>query len=132
MLKNKSIVLYKNDVALVSGEPSGGKFTIQYRTSPASGTKKAVYATQSVREKDIVLLHEGPAASLENILDNAEKSAPSQDELYNLEQTNPLFVKIKEAYELLISDDETAKNPIEFSELTALFSDSDVGAEFVN
>lgn len=129
MIKNKSLVIYKNDVALVSGEVSGGKFTVQYRTQAATGTKKAVYATQSVREKDVALLHEGPAASLENVLDSAEKSAPPQDEFYNLEQTNPLAIKIKEAHELLISDDETAKNPLDFTELVSLFSDGDVGAD---
>ena len=127
MIKNKSLVLYKNEAALVCSEITGGKFTVQYRSQAATGTKKAVYATQNVREKDVVLLHEGPAKSLEEILENAEKTAPSQDGMYNLEQTNPLFIKIREAHELLTSDPETQDAPEDFQEISSLLLDDEMG-----
>ncbi len=121
LIKNKSVVLYKNDVAFVS-ETSNGKFQIQFRTTAATATKKAVYGNQSVREKDIILLHEGPATSLENLLSRSDSMAPSADELYRTESTNELFNKIKETHELLLSDDETAATPLDFMELAELFN----------
>ena len=120
VLKNKSVVLYKKDAAVVCGEVSNGKFPIQFRTSEATQTKKAVYGNQSVREKDVILLHEGPASSLEKVLENAETKSPSPCEIYKMDQTNEVFCKIKEAHELLASDEETAKSPISFEELAQL------------
>lgn len=101
MTKN-SIVLYKSTVAVVV-DRDGDKYQIRFCTQPATPTgKKAVYGEQKVREKDVVLLHEGPVSSLEKVLDNGSKDFKSQ---------------INDAYELLQSDESTATAPIEINEL---------------
>ena len=101
MTKN-SIVLYKSTVAVVV-DRDGDKFQIRFCTQPATPTgKKAVYGEQKVREKDFVLLHEGPVSSLEKVLDNGSKDFKAQ---------------INDAYELLQSDESTATAPIEINEL---------------
>lgn len=97
-----SIVLYKSTVAVVV-DRDGDKFQIRFCTQPATPTgKKAVYGEQKVREKDVVLLHEGPVSSLEKVLDNGSKDFKAQ---------------INDAYELLQSDESTATAPIEINEL---------------
>ncbi len=108
MIKKNSVVLYKNDAALVTDSPSGGKFPIQFPTQ-----KAGVYSTQNVREKDVVLLHEGPASSLKAVLDKA--SSPD----FNMDGT--VGKQLEEAHELLLSDEATSSSPIEFSELVQLF-----------
>lgn len=101
MTKN-SIVLYKSTVAVVV-DRDGDKFQIRFCTQPATPTgKKAVYGEQKVREKDVVLLHEGPVSSLEKVMDNGSKDFKAQ---------------INDAYELLQSDESTATAPIEINEL---------------
>ncbi len=105
MIKEKSIVTYKNTCAVVVSVMDNGKFNIKFRSAPATGTKKAVYSEQSVRAKDFALLHEGPVSSLEAALDFADSSCPSADDIYNLEQTNDLFLKIRECHELLSMED---------------------------
>ncbi len=123
MIKSKALVLYKNEAAVVADEPSGGKFTVKFK--PASAGKKApAYASQSVREKDVVILHAGPVTSLEAVLDFAESNAPKEEDIYSLDQKNPLFLEIQEAYELLTSDEETAAAPVDFAELASLFHGS--------
>ena len=101
-MQKNSLVLYKNQPAVIT-ERDGEKFIIRFCTQPATPTgKKAVYSEQKVREKDVVLLHQGPVSSLEKILENAETDFTSQ---------------IKETYELLQSDEATAKEPIIISDL---------------
>ena len=101
MTKN-SIILYKSTVAVVV-DRDGDKYQIRFCTQPATPTgKKAVYGEQKVREKDVVLLHEGPVSSLEKVLDNGSKDFKAQ---------------INDAYELLQSDESTATAPIEINEL---------------
>ncbi|MCQ2576819.1 MAG: RNB domain-containing ribonuclease [Treponema sp.] len=101
-MTRNSVVLYKSTVAVIT-ERDGDKYQIRFCTQPATPTgKKAVYGDQKVREKDIVLLHEGPCSSLEKVLENAAKDFSSQ---------------IAEAYELLLSDESTANSPIDISEL---------------
>ena len=101
MTKN-SIVLYKSTVAVVV-DRDGDKYQIRFCTQPATPTgKKAVYGEQKVREKDVVLLHEGPVSSLEKVLDNGSKDFKAQ---------------INDAYELLQSDESTATAPIAINEL---------------
>lgn len=108
MIKKNSVVLYKNDAALVTDSPSGGKFPIQFPTQ-----KAGVYSTQNVREKDVVLLHEGPASSLKAVLDKASSAD------FNMDGT--VGKQLAEAHELLLSDEATSSSPIEFSELVQLF-----------
>ena len=106
MTKN-SLVLYKNQPAVIDSI-DGEKYIIKYCSQPATPTgKKAVYSEQKVREKDVVLLAEGPVSSLEKVL------AAAQDE--------PLAQKfnssLSETWELLISEPDTAAAPLSFSEI---------------
>lgn len=101
MTKN-SLVLYKSLPAVIT-DRDGEKYLIRFCTQPATPTgKKAVYGEQKVREKDVVLIHEGPVSSLEKVL-----------ELENQDYSN----QIKETYELLQSDETTAGEPISLSDL---------------
>ena len=101
MTKN-SLVLYKSFLALVQDRDSD-KFLIKFCTQPATSTgKKAIYSEQKVREKDIVLLHEGPVSSLENALAFSDEKIPTQ---------------LEETWELLQSDESTASEKISLSDL---------------
>ncbi|MCR5217393.1 RNB domain-containing ribonuclease [Treponema sp.] len=121
MIKKNSLVLYKNSAALVTEEAANGKFTVKFLSVPATQTKKAVYGEQSVRPKDILLLHEGPASSLEAALDFAEQNAPSEDKIYDLNSDNKITGLIKECWELLSSDDSTKNQSHSFEDLVSLF-----------
>jgi len=106
MTKN-SLVLYKTQAAVIK-DLDGEKYIISYCSQPASpGGKKAVYSEQKVREKDVVLLSQGPVSSLEKVL------AAAQD--------NSLIQKFNssllETYELLISEPDTAAAPLSFPEI---------------
>lgn len=121
MVKKNSVVLYKNDAAVVTDDIVQGKFGIRFCTTPATATKPAVYGTQNVRAKDFILLHEGPASSLENVLAFAAKNVPSAEDMYNVQPAEgTLASQIKEVYELLVSDSETATSPISLADLAAL------------
>ncbi|MCR4899280.1 MAG: RNB domain-containing ribonuclease [Treponema sp.] len=107
MIQN-SLVLYKTQPAVIK-DVDGDKYILTYCSQPATPTgKKAVYSEQKVREKDVVLLEEGPVSSVDKIL------AAAQDE--NL--TQKFNSSLLETYELLISEPETAATPLSFSELT--------------
>ena len=122
MIKVNSLVIYKNNAALVTEDAGNGKFTVKYRSTPATQTKPAVYSTQNVRTKDIILLHEGPVTSLEKALEFSEKECPKEDDMYKLDQNNQIFLKLAECYELLDSDDESRSAEYGFEELTSLFN----------
>src|SRR5574344_1753062 len=77
MAKKNSIIVYKNDVALITGDAVQGKFPITFVATPATATKPMVLGTQNVRAKDFILLHEGPAASLDAVIDFAAKNVPA-------------------------------------------------------
>lgn len=101
-MKKNSLVLYKSTVAVVEAQ-EGDKYQIKFCSQPASPTgKKAVYGEQKVREKDVVLLHEGPCSSLEKVLSLTNQDFQNQ---------------LKETYELLLSDESTAAEPISISDL---------------
>ena len=101
-MNKNSLVLYKNQPAVVI-DRDGDKYLIRFCTQPATpGGKKAVYGEQKVREKDVVLLHEGPCTSLETVL-NYSKDGISD--------------KLLEAYELLMSDESTASEAVSLSDL---------------
>ena len=105
-MQKNTVVLYKNAPAVIS-ERDGDKYVIRFCTQPATATgKKAVYGEQKVREKDVVVLHEGPCSSLEKVLESAGDT-PSAD----------FLTKIQETYELLLSDESTATSEISLSEL---------------
>ena len=92
MLKKNQAVIYKKSAAVVT-EIEDEKFAIKYCVSPATpGGKPAKYENQKVREKDVVPLP-SENVSLEKILSFGDDSAKE---------------KILEAYELLISDEESA------------------------
>ncbi len=102
-MNKNSVVLYKNSVAVVN-EIEADKYIIKYCSQPASPTgKKAVYIEQKVREKDLVVLHEGPVSSLEKLLSFSDEKMSSQ---------------IEEVYELLQSDSSTENQPVSFEEIS--------------
>ena len=104
-MEKKSVVLYKNQAALVE-DREGDKYLVKYLVSPATATgKKAVYGEQKVREKDVILLNSSVCSSLDAVL-----------------SSNPENFKdsITEAWELLTSDESTAKEAISFSDLCDL------------
>lgn len=115
MIRKNSIVLYKNQIALVN-DIEGDKFIIQFCSFPLTeeniskfGSKNFICQEQKVRDKDIVLLStsKSPAKySFEELIK------------YNDDQID---TKICEAWELLNSDN---CSDIEFSELAELV-DSD-------
>ena len=101
-MNKNSLVLYKNQPAVVI-DRDGDKYLIRFCTQPATpGGKKAVYGEQKVREKDVVLLHEGPCSSLETVLNYAKDGISD---------------KLLEAYELLMSDESTANEAVSLSDL---------------
>lgn len=104
MTKN-SLVLYKNLPAIIT-DIEKDKFLIKFCTQPATPTgKKAVYSEQKVREKDVVLLHQGPVTSLEKVLSYSDDSCEN---------------KIAETHELLLSDESTAQEKLSLQELSEL------------
>ncbi len=124
MIKTNSLVLYKNSAAIVKSDAVNGKFSIKYMTSPASSAKSAVFSEQNVRSKDIILLHEGPASSLEKIISFAESQVPSGADLYKTQfEEGTLCAMAKEVHELLVSDDETKNASFTFEELASLIKD---------
>lgn len=104
MLKKNQAVLYKKSAAVIT-EIESEKFVITYCAAPATpGGKAAIYESQKVREKDVVSLP-GENVSLENVLRFGDDAAQE---------------KIREAYELLASDEESAGKPLSFAELLGL------------
>lgn len=115
MIIKNSIVIYKNLPALVK-DVDGEKFVVTWCATRATSTgKKAVYAEQKVREKDVVPLvlknSESGNAFIDKILDFADSACLESSEIQN---------QIKETYELLLSDDSTATSEIELSEIVDL------------
>ncbi|MCI5523388.1 MAG: RNB domain-containing ribonuclease [Spirochaetia bacterium] len=122
MIKKNSVVIYKNLPAVVTGEAdNNGKFQIQFLQTEETKTKPAVFGTQNVRLKDMILLNEGPVTSLDFVLKYAKANSPLEEDMYNLEQKNPLAVKIKECWEFLVSDTETERAVQSFEDLVSLF-----------
>lgn len=115
MIRKNSIVLYKNQVALVN-DIEGDKYLIQFCSFPLTcenvskfGSKNFTTQEQKVRDKDIILLStaEAPAKySFEELIKYNDENIDS---------------KISEAWELLSADESEG---IEFSELCELI-DSD-------
>ncbi len=120
-IQNKTLVLYKGAPAVITGEPGNGKYAITFRQTPATATKPAVYGTQNVRVKDFVVLHVGPVSTLDTVLKIADSISPTEENMYNMASSNQMSLQIKETYELLASDDETASSTLEFDELVSLF-----------
>lgn len=115
MIIKNSIVIYKNLPALVK-DVDGEKFVVTWCATRATSTgKKAVYAEQKVREKDVVPLvlknSESGNSFIDKILDFADSACLESSEIQN---------QIKETYELLLSDDSTASSEIELSEIVDL------------
>lgn len=121
IIDTNTIVLYKSTAAVITGKSENGKFPIRYQAAPATATKPAAYTQQSVRFKDFVLLSSGMASSLEHVLDWAARHAPSEDAMYEKGSGNALADQVRECYELLISDEETANASHTFEDLVSLF-----------
>lgn len=107
MFKTKSLVLYKNQPALLQ-EVSTDKYTILYCTAlPSPGGKPAQFATQKVREKDIELLFEttsGEKTLLVQLLQVSEDAKAMQE-------------SIEPIYELLSEDENSFTTPVSFADL---------------
>lgn len=107
MFKTKSLVLYKNQPALLQ-EVSTDKYTILYCTAlPSPGGKPAQFATQKVREKDIELLFEttsGEKTLLVQLLQVTEDAKVMQK-------------RIEPIYELLSEDEDSFTTPVSFADL---------------
>ena len=123
MIENNSFVIYKNQLALVI--EVSDKFTVKYQATPKTTTgKSATYATQKIREKDMTLLYpanlisskkqltefSNPESKIQNLIDIAE----------NQDYQNSITEKIKEVYELLSLDEQTASQEISFFDLAEL------------
>ena len=114
MIRKNSIVLYKNLPAIVSNIEQD-KYIIEFYSFAFTnenlekiGKKGFTIQEQKVREKDIALLsieENTTKYSLEDIIKYTE---------------NDVDLKIKETWELLSSDEETATSEIRFSELVQL------------
>lgn len=120
-MQKNSLVLYKNSPAVVQ-ERDGDKFVIRFCSQPATpGGKKAVYGEQKVREKDVIILHEGPCSSLEKVLsygaENASGAGTGTGTKTDTGSGAAYFSKIQETYELLQSDESTASAEISIAEL---------------
>ena len=110
-MKKSSVVIYKNFPALV-GERDGDKFVVNWCVSRATASgKKAVYASQKVREKDVLLLCESEASSIDVLLDFAESV---------LAENSEVKAQISETHELLLSDEETATAEQSFKDVAEL------------
>lgn len=107
MFKTKSLVLYKNQPALLQ-EVSTDKYTILYCTAlPSPGGKPAQFATQKVREKDIELLFEttsGEKTLLVQLLQVTEDAKAMQE-------------RIEPLYELLSEEEDSFTTPVSFADL---------------
>lgn len=107
MFKTKSLVLYKNQPALLQ-EVSTDKYTILYCTAlPSPGGKPAQFATQKVREKDIELLFETTSG---------EKTLLVQL-LQVTEDAKAMHERIEPIYELLSEDEDSFTTPVSFADL---------------
>ncbi|MBR4012052.1 MAG: RNB domain-containing ribonuclease, partial [Spirochaetaceae bacterium] len=106
MFAKNTLVLYKKQPAIIT--EVGEKYTIEYQSVPATNTgKKAQYATQKVRDKDISELFPNAKVSLESIINQNTNSAVKEG----------FFKALEEAYELLLSDEETASSTFDFATL---------------
>lgn len=107
MFKTKSLVLYKNQPALLQ-EVTTDKYTILYCTAlPSPGGKPAQFATQKVREKDIELLFEttsGEKTLLVQLLQVTEDAKAMQE-------------RIEPLYELLSEEEDSFSTPVSFADL---------------
>lgn len=78
MFKKSIPVLYKKNCAVIQ-DFDGDKIVVNFQVSPATPTgKKAQYATQKVREKDIISLCGEPCSNLENLLSFSDDKISAQ------------------------------------------------------
>ena len=115
MIKKDSFVIYKNTFALVK-EIEGDKFTVEWLVQPASpGGKKARFAQQKVREKDVVVfMNSDFNAILTDEKANLEKSAENAE---NTSIRKNFSEKIEETWQLLSSDESNPTPEITFEEI---------------
>ncbi|MBP7479648.1 MAG: hypothetical protein KA785_04310, partial [Spirochaetaceae bacterium] len=112
MLKKGSVVSYKKNPAVII--EAGDKFTIEYPQYPAKKGGKITYATQSVRSKDVVFLHEGPIPSVKNIAEQAFCNS----------EIHKTAAALEECWELLVSDESTQDESLTIQDLGELSTGS--------
>lgn len=116
MFAKNSLVLYKNVPAIVKDIVDNEKFLVSWCASPATSTgKKAVYAEQKVRERDVMLLCASPCSNIDSVLAFAESATSDNSEVKS---------QLAEIYELLSSDEQTATAPVSLQELAELIRGS--------
>ncbi|WP_147612731.1 ribonuclease catalytic domain-containing protein [Treponema pectinovorum] len=110
-MKKNSVVIYKNACSLV-GDFEGEKFSVTWCVSRACQTgKRAVFASQKVRSRDVVVLSEDSATSLDSCLDFEE---------FALKKEGEVFKQLEELHELLLSEEDTSSSPIGFDDFFEL------------
>lgn len=110
MIKNNAIVLYKGQCAIVTGQ-EGGKYIIEYTATDGKKGRPCT-SVQKVREKDIVLLHSGPAPKMEAAASfNADEVAE----------------QIEEARQLILADDTAGS--MDFAEIASIMRGSFLASE---
>ena len=121
MIKQNSFVIYKNTLAIVKelDTEKGDKFTVEWQTSPETQTgKKAQYATQKVREKDVkIFINDEIFSMLNDEKISLEKALQNEA---NSTLTNEYAQKIEEVWSLLASDNENPTPKISFAEIIQL------------
>jgi exoribonuclease-2 len=100
-----NLVLYKGQAALVKA--IADKITIEYCSIPATATGKAAkFSTQNVRNKDIMLLHQGPATNLPESVVKPDEKTDAINGTDNATTNNTAILdRLFETWELL-SDEE--------------------------
>ncbi|MCR4790955.1 MAG: RNB domain-containing ribonuclease [Treponemataceae bacterium] len=118
MLSINSFVLYKNTLAIIT-EKTEDKYNVMWQVCPASqGGKKAQYANQKVREKDVILIAAAPEKNSDSSkFPNLEKS---MENALNTAISDDYKAKIKECWELISSDDESASENYSLQDLMEL------------
>lgn len=105
MVRLFSLVLYKNQPAVVTAI-NDGKYTIEYCAKfPVPGGKPAVYEQQKVRDKDIATLYEAVPVKTEQLPEILTSKLPDKD------------LAVQELYELIDSDVQTSTQPVSFVDL---------------
>ncbi|MCR5699668.1 MAG: RNB domain-containing ribonuclease, partial [Treponemataceae bacterium] len=119
MIKKDTFVLYKNSLALVK-EIDAEKFLVEWQVCPPSPTgKKAQYAQQKVREKDVIaFMNDNFCAAVQNkekiSLEISNEKARNEDLKKSFES------KIIESWELLSGEDDNSATKSSFQEIIEL------------
>lgn len=123
MINVNSLVIYKSFFGKIQ-KIENSKFFVEYGIPNENKSKPINFCVQSVREKDIILLNNSNVTSLENIIKIVEEKSLKIEDYYNINQTSELFNSIKDAWELLSSEE---KKDFTFEEIfSVVFNESSI------